>query len=131
MTSIQKPELRIQVKGGSPKTEGVANGLRRGMFWALRAVHGNISTRGGLQSCSEALDADLADVGLPDRVTLQPRRCASRLRHLLALASEHMHLVSSAFAQLNARVSLVGSLEGCLAGLLVVVHRGGVLPVFH
>ncbi len=80
------------------------------MFWALRAVHGNFSTRGGLQSCSKALDADLADVGLPDLVTLQPRRCASRLLHLLTLASEHVDLVRAALAQADGRVSLVGSL---------------------
>jgi len=90
-----------------------------------------IFPRGCLQSCSKALDADLADVGLPDRVTLQPRRCASRLWHLVALPCEHVDLVRAALAQTDVLVSLVGGLEGRLAGLLVVVHRGGVLPVFH
>lgn len=33
-------------KRGSPKTEGVANGLRRGIFRALRAVHGNCILKG-------------------------------------------------------------------------------------
>ena len=127
MKNDLNPDTEIENlgKGGSPKTEGVANGLRRGSqgpkggSWELYPK--GVSRAAQRRSMPTLLTLAFEPCHPLPQVPLQVYTCL--------LASEHMRFVSSAFAQLNARVSLVMAFRAACVAAVVV--PGGVLPVFH